>query len=254
MPASTKLFLSLPSFTVPSSFLHKPSVSGKNSKSTALSSPNRVTLLERVLLLSLNLTYSNTQERRLRRLLAWATPVSQYLHRYPAKMRSQKPTTDMPGSNPLRVTHCSLSPLHFELDARNVPNSSAVTLRISSSGKPVRALVLTGTSRCFISDSFYDEHIAKADFGGLKMAHNFQLADLGISCCNFDAVQGVASEGYRFNKPAIQHFPGRKLLVLFSCRSCWMATSSYTSFFYWIIFSFQKRFRLASPLFWEPIS
>lgn len=124
-------------------------------------------------------------------------------------MCSQQRTADLPRSEPLRATHCSLSPLHFELDSRSVPKSSAVTLRISSSGTPVRALVLIGTSRCFILDSFYDEHIAKTDFGGLKMAQKFQRSDLGISCCEFDAVQGVSSDDYRLNEPATQHFPRR---------------------------------------------
>lgn len=78
-----KSLLGRPSFTVPSSiFLHNPSVSGDNSKSVAFSSPSRVTLLERVILLSLNLAHdnlahNNTQERRLRGFLALATPVSQ---------------------------------------------------------------------------------------------------------------------------------------------------------------------------------
>lgn len=109
----------------------------------------------------------------------------------------------------LRVAHCSLGPLHFELDAHNVPKSSTVTLRISSSGTPVPALVLTGTSRCFIFDSFYDKHIAKTDFGGLRMAQKLQPTDLGVSHCEFDAVQGFASGGSRLNKLATQSFPGR---------------------------------------------
>lgn len=112
-------------------------------------------------------------------------------------------------SKPLKVTHSSLSPLHFELAARNVPKSSAVTLWISPSLPAVPALVLTGTTRCFILDSFYNEHIAKTDFGSLTMPGKVQLADMGVSHGEFYATQGVASEGSRFNKPATQDFPGK---------------------------------------------
>lgn len=99
-------------------------------------------------------------------------------------MCSQQRTTDLPRSNPLRVIHCSLSPLHFELDALNVPKSSAATLQISSSETPVPALVLTGTSRCLIFDTFYEEQIAKTDFGGLEMSQKLQPADLGFRNAN----------------------------------------------------------------------
>lgn len=123
-------------------------------------------------------------------------------------MCSQQTKPDLPRSGPLKFTHCCLSPLHFELSDRNVPKSSATMLRISPSGKPVPALVLTGTSRCFILNSFYDEHIAKTDFGSLKMAGKVQLVDLGISHCEFDAAQSVVSKDSRLNKPAAQYFPG----------------------------------------------
>ena len=130
-------------------------------------------------------------------------------HHYPAKMCSQRKTPDLPRSKFLKATHSSLSPLHFELAARNVPKSSAITLRISPSVPPVPALVLTGTSRCFILDSFYNEHIAKIDFGGLKMSGRLQLDDMGVSHCEFDAAQSGASEGSQLNKPTTQDFPGR---------------------------------------------
>lgn len=124
-------------------------------------------------------------------------------------MSSQQKTPDLPRSKLLKSVHSSLSPLHFESDARNVPKSSAITLRFSPSVPPVPALVLTGTSRCFILDSFYEEHIAKIYFGDKKMSGKFQLADMGVSRCEFDAAQSVASEGFDLNKPTTQDFPGR---------------------------------------------
>lgn len=130
-------------------------------------------------------------------------------HHYPAKMCSLQKTPDLLGSKLLKATHSSLSPLHFELAPRNVPKSSTITLRISPSVPPATALVLTGTSRCFILNSFYEEHIAKIDFGGLKTSERFQLADMGISHCEFDAAQSVASEGFHLNQPTTQDFPGR---------------------------------------------
>lgn len=47
------------------------------------------------------------------------------------------------------------------------------------------------------------------DFGGLKMSKRFQLADMGVSHCEFDAAQSVPSEGPPLNKPTTQDFPGR---------------------------------------------
>lgn len=124
-------------------------------------------------------------------------------------MCSQQTAPDLPRPKFLKPTHSSLSPLHFELAARNVPKSSAITLRISPSVPPVPALLLTSTSRCFILDSFYDEHIAKTDFGSLKMSGKLQLADMGVSHCEFDASQSVALEGSQLDKPTVQDFPGR---------------------------------------------
>lgn len=124
-------------------------------------------------------------------------------------MCGQQTTPDLPRSKPLKAIHSSLSPLHFESAACNVPRPSVITLRISSSVPPVPALLLTGTSRCFILDSFYGEHIANTDFDGLRMSGKLSLVDMGVSHCEFEAAQSVASEGSLLNKPATQDFPGR---------------------------------------------
>lgn len=140
-------------------------------------------------------------------------------HHYPAKMCSLQKTPDLPRSKLLKATNSSLSPLHFELAPRNIPKSSTITLRISPSVPPVPALVLTGTSRCFILDSFYEEHIAKIGFGGLKMSGRFQLADMGASHRKFDAAQSVASEGFPGRITGAVHLPfvldGHKFIHFF---------------------------------------
>lgn len=150
-------------------------------------------------------------------------------------MCSQQTTTDLPRSNPLRVTHCSLSPLHFELDDRNVPKSSDATLQISSFEMPVPALILTGTSRCFIFRHFLWRSNSQ---DRLRRPED-------VSSCN------RPSWGFRNAKRWCPRRSVRRLPVEQACNSrlprqnYWYLSATVhldISFFCWFIFFSQKRF------------